>query len=354
MTADPESGAKPSVLSNTASGHIAILDGWRALSILFVLMGHLFPIGPKRWELNGATSTAGMAIFFALSGLLITRFLLSRPDPVDFLLRRMFRILPLGWTAMIVLAIANGASAPMVAANLAFISNLMPQYLFHGGQHLWSLCVEVQFYLGMAALVFLAGRKALYLLPIICIAVTLGRIATQTPVSIFTWQRIDEIVAGGCLALIAARPGAISVLQRLPRWSSPVLLLAVLASAHPATGPLNYFRPYLTAAAIGASFYTAPKSMKIVFDSAAARYIADTSYAVYVIHGMLVESWLGSGDLFQKYAKRPLLLLATYALAHLSTFYFERPLIAVGKVLSRRRTAHLSRIASIGGPSVSK
>ena len=57
-----------------------VLDGWRGLSILLVLLGHLFPLGPKAWQMNGAVAGTGMAIFFTLSGCLITSVLLKRPQ----------------------------------------------------------------------------------------------------------------------------------------------------------------------------------------------------------------------------------------------------------------------------------
>ena len=53
----------------------AMLDGWRALSILLVLAAHLLPLGPKSLGLNDAVAPMGMALFFTLSGFLITRFL---------------------------------------------------------------------------------------------------------------------------------------------------------------------------------------------------------------------------------------------------------------------------------------
>jgi len=54
------------------------LDGWRAISILLVLAGHLFPLGPKAYLINESIAALGMAIFFTLSGFLITTTLLHR------------------------------------------------------------------------------------------------------------------------------------------------------------------------------------------------------------------------------------------------------------------------------------
>jgi peptidoglycan/LPS O-acetylase OafA/YrhL len=57
---------------------------------------------------------------------------------------------------------------------------------------------------------------------------------------------------------------------------------------------------------------------------------------LYVIHPLLADTWLGSGDVVEKYAKRPLLLLVVFALSHLSTHYYERWFIERGRVLADR------------------
>ena len=74
-----------------------------------VIAGHWLPLNALLPHLNEATASTGMAIFFTLSGFLITRFLLDRPQAQPFLIRRLLRILPLGWLAMIVLYVANRA-----------------------------------------------------------------------------------------------------------------------------------------------------------------------------------------------------------------------------------------------------
>lgn len=316
---------------------IGMLDGWRALSILLVLAGHLFPMGPKSWAMNGPVATTGMAIFFTLSGFLIVQFLLNRPDVPEFLRRRLFRIVPLAWSAMLILAIAGQADLATTASNLLFVANFPPPDLLKGGGHLWSLCVEVQFYFATAALVAIFGLRGLYALPVLAMAVTLLRISTGTYTNIVTWFRVDEILAGATLALLYASPRFATWAKRLPQVLPVLLLALILAAAHPATGPLNYARPYLAAAAIGISLFSAPALMKYVFTSRAAAYVALISYALYVYHGMLSETWLGKGDTVERYLKRPLLLVATFAISHLSTFWFEQPMIAIGKKMGQRR-----------------
>ena len=68
--------------------HLAALDGWRGLSILLVLAAHLLPLGPKPWKLNYSAGILGMALFFTLSGFLITRALLREQNVAAFLIRR--------------------------------------------------------------------------------------------------------------------------------------------------------------------------------------------------------------------------------------------------------------------------
>jgi peptidoglycan/LPS O-acetylase OafA/YrhL len=54
------------------------------------------------------------------------------------------------------------------------------------------------------------------------------------------------------------------------------------------------------------------------------RYIAEISFALYVIHPLLAYTWLGGGEGWQKYLRRPLLFAALFGLAHVSTFQYER------------------------------
>ena len=97
-----------------------VLDGWRGLSIIFVLACHLLPLGPKVLQLNFSAGLMGMTLFFTLSGFLITHFLLYRSSVVDFLVRRFFRILPLAWTYIIISLLLYSASRDVWMAHMFF------------------------------------------------------------------------------------------------------------------------------------------------------------------------------------------------------------------------------------------
>lgn len=318
----------------SSPSRLTILDGWRATSILLVLAGHLLPLGPKVLQLNATVAPMGMSLFFTLSGFLIVRFLSRDTNVKSFIIRRLARIVPLSWAAMLAILLLYAPPADLWAPNFLFYANLPPIRLMEGGGHLWSLCLEMQFYMTVSLLCLLFGRRGLMVLPLLCAAITARRIAVGAEIDIVTWLRADEILAGSTLALIYdGRMGerARDLLARVPVW--PMLILLFLAS-HPALGPVQYVRPYAGALLVGASLFSAPRSLALVLESRPMRYIAEVSYALYIVHGVLMDSWLGAGETVEKYLKRPVLIGATFLLAHLSTFYFEKPITNLARRIS--------------------
>lgn len=325
--------------------HFEVLDGWRAVSIVMVLCGHLLPLGPKSFEMNESVASGGMAIFFTLSGFLITTFLMRSPDVRSFLIRRFCRIVPLAWVFCFIVMVSVGADASVWAAHFLFYGNLPPFPLVKATAHLWSLGVEVQFYLGIALVVAVLGRKGLWLMPVVGLAVTAFRVAHGDHISIVTWLRVDEILAGSTLALVLARWPML--IRRSAQWPLMLVGLALLlASAHPRGGALAYARPYIAATLVGLTLYSPTSSFSNLLSRHEFAYLAKISFALYVVHGGLTDTWLASGDTLVKYLKRPLFFAVLFGLAHLSTFYFEQRWIDIGHRWSRRPKA----LASLPGP----
>ena len=319
-----------------ASERIPLLDGWRALSIALVLGAHLLPLGPKALELNETAALMGMALFFTLSGFLITGFLLRSPGIADFLLRRAFRIVPLAWLYVCVVGVCFGLQGWQWLAHFFFFGNLPPFWLSDVSAHFWSLCVEMQFYVLVSLLVLCCGRRGLYALPILCLLVTALRVVFGVHYSIVTWFRLDEILIGCALALALQHR---LLLPRPPALGYLLCCAAFFASCHPAAGAMHYFRPYLAALLIYMSLSAQDSRLAKILSCRAFAYLAAVSYALYVLHPALAHSWLGSGEGWEKYAKRPLLFLALFALAHLSTFHLEQRFIAWGRRISTRIAA---------------
>ena len=315
-----------------------VLDGWRAVSILTILACHLLPLGPKAWELNEMAAPLGMSLFFTLSGFLISSNLLRNPSVPPFLIRRLARILPLAYLATIIFLTMQIKTLDYYINTFLFTLYYRWQFLTPLTSPLWSLCVEIHFYLIIALLVGLFGKRGIFLLPFLGLAITAWRVYAGVYVSLFTHERGDEILAGVTLALIYADqlgPLGRSIRLGLSRLPLLVFACAFLISCHPLSGPLQYLRPYLGATVVGHTLFATGSKFPIL-NSRVMRYIAEISYALYVIHPLARYGWFDSGTKLAKYLKRPLTFAVIFALAHISTFSFERHWITLGKKWSRR------------------
>lgn len=321
------------------NNRLRILDGWRGISILAVLACHLLPLGPKAWGLNIAVGNLGMAIFFCLSGFLITNFLFHRANVGDFLIRRLCRILPLAWAALLIGLWMAHANGNFYAPNFLFYANLPPFWLPDNLGHFWSLCVEMQFYACIALLFGLLGRRGLLLLPVAGVGVTILRIHAHMYASIVTYYRVDEILAGAALCLVYNNEFGESPKKLLGKFHPIPVLLLLLGSTHISLGPLDYGRPYLAAILVGTTLVQSDIQLADLLRTKILAYIAEVSYALYIIHPLLAHTWLGSGSTVIKYLKRPLLFAALFASAHASTFWYEHRWIEFGKRLSKSRRA---------------
>lgn len=313
------------------------LDGWRGISIIFVLAGHLLPLGPKSWQMNAAVASSGMVIFFILSGFLITTILLKNQNVVSFLIRRFLRIIPLAWLVLGISLVCISAERKLYLPHFLFYANWEPMALTFATGRFWSLCVEMQFYVLMAFLIIFFKKRTFILLPFIGISVTLLRIYDGVEIAINTYYRIDEIFAGCILALLYNEKDNSFVGKFFCRLSPLCLLPLVILSAHPNGGFLQYVRPYLALLLVGATLFNEKETwLNRGLNNKFLSYTASISYALYVIHGGLNLTWLGDGDKFERYLKRPLLFLVTFLLAHISTFYYEKHWISLGRKLTNR------------------
>ncbi len=179
---------------------IPTLDGWRGIAILLVLvthmqislLGHLY--GGYLWL---DLSQHGVALFFVLSGYLITSRLLSE-EKIElrlFYVRRFFRLMPVAWLYLLTLAIAgliaHGTFIRQDAWScLFFFRNYYPAHETAQNfrtSHFWSLSLEEQFYLAWPPILALCGkRRAIWIASAGAISCAVFRF--------FHWQSYDNIV----------------------------------------------------------------------------------------------------------------------------------------------------------------
>jgi len=320
--------------------HLPALDGFRALSILAVLAAHMLPLGPNAWQLNLTFAYMGMSVFFALSGFLITQFLWTNQNIKVFLIRRFARIAPLLLLVSFLYAVLlEGRLDGFLAVNL-YVLNYWHSASLPSISPLWSLSLEMHFYLGIALCVGILGRAGFWLVPVVAVVVTGLQINTGTFGAIATHLRVDEILSGVMLAILwieRERP----VVQRLfsvLRYLFWLLLVLWVLSSWPGSQGLGYARAYLAAAMIG-SVLSTPSGcwQQRVLAHGVLRYIATISFALYVWHSPFRLYWFDSGTDLERYLfKRPLAFISILVLAHVSTFWFEKPITGAARRLTQR------------------
>lgn len=327
----------------TDSGYVLCLDGVRAASILLVLLAHTAPLGPKAWSFNEMAGRMGMALFFCLSGFLIVSMLWRDQNIPAFLAKRIMRIVPALFLYLTVLFLFFDLPIRSWLLNMLFVSNYMVEGLGGGPVgHLWSLCVEMHFYLAISLVVLVGGRSALWLVLPAALLVTALRIDLGIISNINTHLRVDEILVGGWLALASLHYGdrLRAVLVRPVLAIGLILLLTALfmISSHDQGGTVTAFRPYLAMALVGVIMHCRLRPLLSVLESRPARYIARISYALYIWHPLMIFGAMNAGSTMERYLlKRPVSWTLTWAAAHVSTIYWEAYWQRLVRVWLKRR-----------------
>lgn len=137
------------------------LNGLRGISILMVVFDHFNDLYNWHFKNMAYLGALGVNVFFVISGFLITtlcikeKVLTGTISLKNFYIRRVFRILPVAYLYIVVIAIVNFAfhlhmSVMSFIAAVFFLANIS---YFRKTQfdwnlaHYWSLSVEEQFYI---------------------------------------------------------------------------------------------------------------------------------------------------------------------------------------------------------------
>jgi peptidoglycan/LPS O-acetylase OafA/YrhL len=157
-------------------------DGLRAIAALSVVGVHTaFATGfSGRWRDSfGRYSSRleiGVEVFFVISGFLLYRGFAAAhftgrtaPRAGRFWIRRLKRIIPAYWTALLVITyVTHGNQDPGVhnpstwdapLIYLGFAQIYFPHYILHGLSQAWSLCTEMSFYLMVPLYAMAVGRR---------------------------------------------------------------------------------------------------------------------------------------------------------------------------------------------------
>ncbi len=328
---------------------IPSLDGLRALSIAFVIAGHLtgtqyFPaaFGPVR-----AFAGPGVRVFFVISGFLITTLLLDelerngRISLAGFYKRRACRIFPAFYVFLAVMAIAGAVSGGALARAATYTINYVTEREWNVA-HIWSLAVEEQFYLlWPAALVVLGRRKGLMAAAAV---VALSPVIRTAQFALFPGLRegigsqfhtVADALACGCLlAGLRERLWGNALYRGFlsSPWFGvvPVLLVAELA-VQPGR-PLYLSLAGMTLLNVGITLCV-DRAVRLpdtasgrLLNAAPLRFIGVLSYSLYLWQQVFLNR--DSGAWWSAFPANVMLAMGA---ALISYYGIERPMMALGR-----------------------
>lgn len=172
----------------TLPQHIAALDGLRAAAALGVVVTHVSFQTRTGWAFAERFDFF-VAVFFALSAFVLWR----RPvgDIPSYYRRRALRLAPAYLATVIavtaLLPEARSMTWPVIAANLTATQIYFPNALAPGLTHLWSLCVEIAFYIAMPVIAWGLRRFSKPVRVGIIIAIALASLG---------WGWLAEVIPG--------------------------------------------------------------------------------------------------------------------------------------------------------------
>lgn len=275
------------------------LDGIRGIAVLFVMLSHWIP---ERWQFGIPFGTAGVQLFFVLSGFLITSILLRCRDLehktnalIAFYVRRALRIFPLFF---VVLAATTYLGLIPWQDTFPWHSLYLSNILFFlrnewGGSasHFWSLAVEEQFYLLWPCFVIYCPKKLINYLPIGFVLMGLAlRIAFQINIPdrpmwvVLLPSNLTSFALG---ALIAARPKVLdkSIYYLIPSLLTIDLSIRLLGSKSWILDELEFHLMLLAFAnTIRYANTNSDHFQSKILANPCLMYLGTVSYGLYILH----------------------------------------------------------------------
>lgn len=339
------------------SDRLLALDSLRAIAVIMVVLFHVATRFRHR-DLDFLAQQflrygyLGVDIFYPLSGFLITSFLMKRQGKAavaDFFVRRIFRIVPLYFVAVLVFVCASlvtGEQAALLHRLWIVTFFLTGWFTFLWGPDAvpftitWSISVEEFAYIVFGLATLWIRKQFRWFL----IALMVGAFALRLYLNdqlheniyYFPLARLDSVAAGGLVAIMIGK------VRNL--WVWLLLVTAVFLG-------MRLFAPYaisesalfsvvtfLSCAAI-ALCVEKLQSLENVMTTVLAQ-IGLYSYFVYLFHFFfiygLLKSFRAIGYMPNYWIFSALALGVTLLAAHFSFTYFEAPLIRYGRKVGAR------------------
>jgi peptidoglycan/LPS O-acetylase OafA/YrhL len=344
---------------NRQTRYIPTLDGWRALSVIGVILCHGRPGFFSNYTLPAKLAVRGgigVDIFFAISGFLICGLLLeefARTGGIDlrrFYIRRCFRILPAYYAALAGICAASiFAAIPVnysdLPSCLLFYRNYMPLGIDQQGgfytAHFWSLAVEEHFYLFWPILLIIVKPKRAggiaFLLALLVFGwrLLLPGILPGANFMTHTDSRIDGLL-WGCLAAIYF-PTIKRIFERThfsQLWLPIVTILLVAEWIH--VPGLNSMYTVVLPALVLSTVLQPASILGRILEWPLLRWIGTLSYSLYLWQMLFLPEMpsMKAPGAFRELQHWPWNVLAILACAVASRYLLEIPMTRLGYRLS--------------------
>lgn len=348
-----------------ATHHLSALDGLRGFAALIVVVSHSANAGFLPVTLGEGLGQMGVTLFFGLSGFLMGYLYSSKPLNLpnlwEYAVNRTTRVLPLYYVVVAIttvsflvfdFALLNADSIKRIIGNIALI---------RGSSILWTIPVEVHFYVVFVGLWFASAARnftrAVLVIGVSQLSILLLLYSYGISNSAFLFSWLHVFMFGSLLGVHYERiKSALENSSVRPLLSGLAWLLLLLAVVAPPqvrrdlgmTLLPNFIDPvtvgYPLALLACTVFLLGPFSL---FKVEALRWYGKVSYSLYLLHkfAVLIVAALVSASLVPNFLGFPLVLGLATLMAIGGYYGLERPVQKAlrDRLLRRRRSGQLGK-----------
>ncbi len=350
---------------STAHEEIYGMDAFRGLAAILVLLFHFwtFYLLGREVTIFGLNITApfaaghlGVDLFFILSGFLVFLSLVRTSSVASYFRKRAWRIFPLAvFFTVTVFLLKLDYSFPAILdaiAHIFFVQGLFPA-TYHGLHPvMWTLTVEVIFYVSLPLILFLGRKKLTHFLEILFFLTVLNFAYRFFLIRYFPgwspderifyseqfWGRFDQFTLGICLGLIflfrerwkrgLERISGLFLGFGLISLVSTFILFASLGSGFRDIPFLQVFLHFFVGLAFAIfllGYLFAPLAVKRIFAPRSFIFLGMISYSIYLWHFPVTS-------VISKVISDPVIgffviLFFTIMLSFLSYLFLEKPFL---------------------------
>lgn len=339
-------------------------DGLRAIAAISVVLTHLHVF--KNFQDNGwlhesivnsINGAAGVQLFFALSGFLITKLLLvenaqnGKVSLYNFYVRRSLRIFPLYFLVLFLVLVFHVTGEGVTSyESLAFAGaysyNFIPKTWYSGVLgHTWSLAVEEHFYLTWPFLFISCSHKLNKLSIVMLLSILLSFFIAITLMNInwlnssffierWTFIAGANIAMGALLSILLENKNIGSKISAFLTRKTAFFFAIVLVFNQVVTNDFNYFiSQYIRGIGftllIGWIYLNQNSKLTRLLEVQPMSYLGKVSYGIYMYQGLFLatgpyrtanQTWPP-----EQYIGVMLLIVAV----PISYHYFEKPIMRI-------------------------